>query len=134
MLQAKFFIEAAQMLNNHNNKKELSNTSLAKELHISLTSLREKLAKMGLVSNSSNAGELTQAGKLRGGLIREHKKYGSYITWPEDIKFELVDSHRTASPALLTSTSIGKHFEISAKRTNSILSELGWIKKTIKGC
>jgi hypothetical protein len=27
--------------------------------------------------------------------------------------------------SLLTATSIGKHFEISANRTNSILSELG---------
>lgn len=133
MLQAKYFIEAAQMLNNHNSKKELSNTSLAKELHISLTSLRERLAKMGLVSNSSKAGELTQEGILKGGLIREHKIYGKYIAWPENLKFELADSHRTASPALLTSTSIGKHFKISATRTNSILSELGWIKKDIKG-
>ena len=35
--------------------------------------------------------------------------------------------------SLLTATSIGKHFEISANRTNSILSELGWIKKDVKG-
>jgi len=39
----------------------------------------------------------------------------------------------SAKTPLLTATSIGKHFEISANRTNSILSELGWIKKDVKG-
>ena len=34
---------------------------------------------------------------------------------------------------LLTATTIGKHFGIPANRINSVLSELGWVKKHIKG-
>ncbi len=34
---------------------------------------------------------------------------------------------------LLTATSVAKYFKLPAKRVNSILSELGWIEKNIKG-
>ena len=44
-----------------------------------------------------------------------------------------MDAHRRNTQSLLTSTMIGKSFKISANRTNSVLSELGWIEKAIKG-
>ena len=44
-----------------------------------------------------------------------------------------MDTHRRNTQSLLTSTMIGKHFRISANRTNSILSELGWIEQAGKG-
>ena len=44
-----------------------------------------------------------------------------------------MDTHRRNTQSLLSSTMIGKSFKISANRTNSVLSELGWIEKAIKG-
>jgi len=44
-----------------------------------------------------------------------------------------MDTNRRNTQSLLSSTIIGKHFEISASRTNSVLSELGWIERAIKG-
>ncbi len=38
-----------------------------------------------------------------------------------------------SKPRLINATIVGKHFGISANKINSILSELGWIKKSIKG-
>ena len=34
---------------------------------------------------------------------------------------------------LITATVIGKHFDLSSKKMNYILSELGWIKRGLKG-
>lgn len=121
------------MVEKYDNKKELSTSALAKELHVTTQSLFEKLAEMGLLSRVSNNWELTPAGKIKGGHIRKSKNFGRYLTWPETLKFELQEIHNNVKTSLLTATSIGKHFEISANRTNSILSELGWIKKGIKG-
>lgn len=41
--------------------------------------------------------------------------------------------HRRNTQSFLSSTMIGKSFKISANRANSVLSELGWIEKAIKG-
>ncbi len=41
--------------------------------------------------------------------------------------------NRNKSQTLLSSTNIGKHFVISATKTNLVLSELGWIERAIKG-
>lgn len=34
---------------------------------------------------------------------------------------------------MITATAIGKHFDLSANKMNYVLSELGWIKKGLKG-
>ncbi|OHX34415.1 hypothetical protein BJL95_17250 [Methylomonas sp. LWB] len=37
------------------------------------------------------------------------------------------------APKLLTATVLGQQFELPASKMNYILSELGWIKKGLKG-
>jgi hypothetical protein len=44
-----------------------------------------------------------------------------------------VTDKRDSGQGLINATIVGKHFGISANKINSILSELGWIKKSIKG-
>jgi hypothetical protein len=114
-------------------EKELSTTSLSKELNKSSQDLFKQLADMGLIIRNGNNWDLTASGRVKGGLYREHDKYGRYIVWPYSIKAELDGSLSESGQHLLTSTAIGKHFEISATRTNSILSELGLIEKGVKG-
>ncbi len=114
-------------------RKELSTTALAKEVNKSTQDLFEQLAHMGLIVRTGNTWQLTATGRLKGGLYREHKKYGTYIVWPESIVAELDSTREDVGKKLLTATGIGKIFEVPATRINLILSELGWITKDING-
>ncbi|MCI5179021.1 MAG: glycerol kinase [Candidatus Electrothrix sp. AW3_4] len=79
---------------------------------------------------------LTGKGEERGGDYKESAQYGKYIVWPDTLK---LGNEETTSPPpsttekLFTSTAIGKHFDLSATKINFILSEIGWIKKGLKG-
>lgn len=115
-------------------KKRLSTTSLAKELRITAQALFQRLVEAGLIIRTGDTWELTSLGKSQGGLYKHSEKFRRYIVWPESIVAELEHSHNGASHGLLTATAIGKNFQMSPNRINSILSELGWIKKdVIKG-
>jgi len=113
--------------------KELSTTALAKELNMSTQDLFRQLSDMGWIVRKGDNWELTTAGKQKGGLYREFDKYKRYIVWPESLKDELDDDHSDRGQNFLTSTSIGKYFEMSVTKINLILSELGLIEKSIKG-
>ena len=86
------------------------------------------MVTLGLIQQKDNGWELTEEGKKKGGIVKDSKQYGPYIAWPSN-----VDLNLTISEALITATVIGKHFELSATKANYILSELGWIKKSLKG-
>ncbi len=114
--------------------KEFSTTNLAKELKISTHDMFQKLLELGLIVRNNTDWDLTHMGKSKGGVYKNSEKFGRFIIWPESIKVELERNSEDEKPGMITATSIGKTFNISATRTNSILSELGWIKKdAIKG-
>jgi len=114
--------------------RELSTSNLAKELKMSSQAMFQHLVEVGLIVRSENGWDLTPAGKSKGGLYKHSDKFGRYIVWPESIVGELKESHDDVSHDLLTATAIGNNFEMSPIRINSIMSELGWIKKDpIKG-
>jgi len=108
--------------------KELSATSLAKELNMTLQSVVQILLDMGLIVRNGKVWDLTPTGFSKGGKYRESAQTGRYIVWPKSIITEIDDSNEPSGHPL-TATSIGKSFELPASRLNSILSELGWIKK-----
>jgi hypothetical protein len=113
------------------NSKELSTSALAKELKISTQSMFQRLLEEGFITKNEAVWDLTNAGKSKGGVYKHSDKYGRYIVWPASIIVELEDSHEGTGNNLLTATVIGKSLDIPANRINSILSELGWIKKDI---
>jgi len=121
------------MTSGHNSEKELSTTALGKKLNKTFQETSQQLVDMGLIIRHGSTLELTSIGQSKGGVYKEHDKYGRYIVWPESIIAELSRTHGVTTTNLLTSTSVGKYFEISATRTNSILSELGLIEKGVKG-
>lgn len=108
--------------------KEFSATGLSKELNIPLQSLIQILLDMGLIERNGTIWDLTLLGSAKGGRYRESPQTGRYIIWPQSILTELIEIN-APSEHPLTATSIGKSFELPANRVNSILSELGWIKK-----
>lgn len=106
----------------------LSTTKLAEKYAMQSKELFAQLAALGLIVQNDGAWELTEEGRNKGGIVKDSKQYGPYIAWPDNIDLNL-----TINEALVTATTIGKHFELSATKANYILSELGWIKKSLKG-
>jgi len=118
-------------------QKKISTTQLAKKRGIVQTELFIQLSNQGLMRKDDDKWFLTLAGEQLGG-VHLSGKYGQYVAWPEDVNFELSVTTPnvvlgTSSQKLITATAIGKHFDISSKKMNYVLSELGWIKRGLKG-
>lgn len=115
--------------------KHISTTALAKKIGISANEMFMLLSEAGLIRQESESWTLTDAGLNAGGEYKESARYGQYIVWSEklDINGESIPILSPNSSKLLTSTAIGKHFGLSPNKINFVLSELGWLKKGLKG-
>ena len=119
---------------NNSTDRELSTTVLAKALKMTSKAMFQQLIEVGLIICNGDSWELTQAGKSKGGVYKQHEKWGRYIVWPESIIAELDDARGNQGSNMVTATYISDKFEIPANRINSIMSELGWLAKDpIKG-
>ncbi|MBU0730256.1 MAG: glycerol kinase [Proteobacteria bacterium] len=107
--------------------KQISTTALAKKHNVPPKEMFARLLQMGLIEQKGDVWSLTDQGVKVGGKFVTSQKYGKYITWPEDLNLNIT------SEKLITSTAIGKHYELSANKINYILSELGWVQKVLKG-
>ena len=105
----------------------ISTTALAKKLNISSKELFIQLVQLGFIEKKGEVWSLTNTGVDAGGRFKTSKQYGKYITWPENLALDI------SGEKLITSTEIGKEFQLSANKTNFLLSEIGWIYKGIKG-
>jgi len=108
--------------------KKISTTALSKILSISTKELFTELSNLGYIVKKDNNWALTEDGKDKGGEYTVSTRYGTYIVWPQDLNI-----CNKSSNHIITSTVIGKHFNLSANKINHILSELGWLKKGLKG-
>ncbi|WP_404357051.1 glycerol kinase [Methylotuvimicrobium sp. KM1] len=115
---------------------KISTTKLAKKRGMTSNELFAQLSERGLLKRDKEQWVLTEAGERLGG-VHMNGKYGQYAAWPEDVDFGQTTGAEplagNSNDKLITATAIGKHFELSANKMNYILSELGWIKKGLKG-
>lgn len=119
----------------------ISTSQLAKALGMQVGSVFAQLKDMGLVQKVGEKWELTEAGKQRGGKYLSSEKYGTWIAWPKNvIKVDSSDPNEEAKPFTevaseqhATATTLGRTLNLPARRINSVLSELGWIQKSLKG-
>lgn len=111
--------------------KRLSTTQLAKLRGMPQEQMFGQLTALGLIEKQEDKWQLTDAGVAAGGVYLTGK-YGQYVAWPEDFQLPTVAAKPEAAK-LLTATVLGQQFELSANKMNYILSELGWIKKGLKG-
>lgn len=109
---------------------KISTTQLAKTRGIAQNQLFAQLNALGLIQKDNDQWVLTEVGERLGG-VHLTGKYGQYVAWPEDVNFEASSNSPTEN--LITATTLGKHFDLSPNKMNYILSELGWIKKGLKG-
>ncbi|MEM6428230.1 MAG: glycerol kinase [Deinococcota bacterium] len=116
------------------NIRLVSTTALAKSLGLPSKDLFAYLLTRKYITKDNGAWVLTPEGQATGGAYRESKQYGKYIVWPENLEVHIPTSVQgKPQPKMVTATTIGRAFELSANKINFILSELGWIKKGLKG-
>ncbi len=112
--------------------KKISASVLAKKKGIPTRAMYELLYEAGYLIKQGDKAELTEQGKSAGGETATSKKFGEYMVWPENLKLANAPEG-ISEQRLITATSIGKHFTISATKINYMLSELGWITKSLQG-
>lgn len=108
--------------------KQISTTALAKKFNITSREMFVQLVNLGLIEKKGDVWSLTNEGVNKGGRFIDSKQYGKYISWPDSI-----DLNVTPDEKLITSTVIGKQYNLSANKINFLLSELGWVYKGLKG-
>lgn len=108
--------------------KQISTTALAKKFNITPREMFVQLVNLGLIEKKGDVWSLTNDGVNKGGKFIVSKQYGKYIAWPDNI-----DLNVTPDEKLITSTVIGKQYNLSANKINFLLSELGWVYKGLKG-
>lgn len=128
--------------------KRVSTTALAKRNQLQKKELFSLLEQNGLIQRVDGRITLTSAGKAAGGDYKESRDFGAYVAWPEEFDVTALHARKSEStpPAapekptsppqkegLLTATAVGKQFGVTATKCNYILSELGWLKKGLKG-
>jgi len=117
--------------------KLISTSALAKELATTTRELFSTLIANGWVVEDGGERKLTDAGRQLGGDYKTDTRFGTYIVWPSEIKGKIGNAANDNSPkqanGILTATSLGKTFDVSNQKINLIFSELGWIKKGLKG-
>ncbi|MEA2110600.1 MAG: glycerol kinase [Campylobacterota bacterium] len=113
------------------NIKLISTSQLAKNLSLSKNKLDELLLAIKYIEKNDNGFILTSKGKDKGGELTTHARFGTYIVWPETL--EVTDRTITQGKKYISATAIGSKHNISARKINMILSEIGWIERYLKG-
>lgn len=107
----------------------VSTSMLAQQRGIDAKELFQLFNAKGWIYKKDGQWHLTKEGQIVGGETKYNPKYGEYIVWPYNID---MDKNISASDTI-NSTQIGEAFGLSARRINSILSELGWVEKDEAG-
>jgi len=111
--------------------KLLSTSALAKVIGIPSKELFTKFLSDSLIEKIDDQWSLTPLGIKIGGKYLESKKFGRYIAWPESMA--VAPTMEKQAETRLTARALGANYDLSANKINFILSELGWIQKSIKG-
>ncbi len=72
----------------NDDNKMVSTTQLAKKQGCSSKEMFSRLLEAGFVCRNEETWELTEAGKTKGGVMKQSKRFGDYITWPLPLSIE----------------------------------------------
>lgn len=108
---------------------KLSTTAIAKARDLEPSQLFTELSQSGYINRYQDKWVLTELGKKFGGEYVDHKKFGRFIVWPSNL---VIDDTQTTK-STLSATQIGERVQLSAKKVNQMLLELGWIQKVDQG-
>ncbi|MBA2115847.1 phospholipase D family protein [Bremerella alba] len=68
--------------------KQISTSQLAKQLKRPSKALFSELQEKGWIARNDNNWELTDLGKQKGGEVKNSKRFGDYITWPQNVSLD----------------------------------------------
>lgn len=108
---------------------KISTSALAKLRNIEAKQLFHDLKTAGYINRADEIWVLTELGRKFGGEYLEHKKFGPFIVWPQNLLIDLT----ATSGKTFSATQIGQRFTLNAKKINQLLQELGWIAKKDNG-
>lgn len=111
--------------------KKISTSALAKKLGKTSRQLFSELEGLGWIKREGEQWGLTAKGEFEQGSFRDSERYGRYIVWPERLK-----EHRAlvnSEDKFTSAKGLGLKTRLDARRVNSLLAELGWIKPWLKG-
>jgi len=111
--------------------KLISTSALAKKLSISKHQLDELLLAAKYIIQTDDGYKLTELGIQNSGETKKHAKFGEYIVWEENI--EILNKLISQGKEFFSSTKIATKYNLSARKINMILSEIGFIEKYLKG-
>lgn len=111
--------------------KLISTSALSKKLSIPKHNLDEILMTAGLIEKDGEGFRLTKKGEENGACWHTHAKFGTYIVWPENIS--LPEEVLFENKEHLNATNIANKYNLSARKINMMLSEIGWIERYLKG-
>ena len=112
--------------------KKLSTSALARELGIDVQQLFSTLKSYGWIKKIDEGWALTGKGEFEGGEYVFSRRFGRYIVWPPElVNHPLLDA--LEDNRRLTAAVIGKRYDLTARETNRLLAELGWIKSSPQG-
>ncbi|HIQ27800.1 MAG TPA: glycerol kinase [Sulfurovum sp.] len=113
------------------NIKLISTSALAKKMGIPKKKLDEMLLAVKYISKEEKGFSLTALGIEKSGCMKNHAKFGDYIAWDENI--EIPNKLIIQGKEFYSSTKIATKYNLSARKINMILSEIGFIEKYLKG-
>lgn len=111
--------------------KYISTSALSKKLSISKSKLDEMLLAANFIIRDENGFSLTDLGIENSGCMKSHPRFGDYIAWDENI--EIPNKLVTQGKEFFSSTKIASQYNLSARKINMTLSEIGFIEKYLKG-
>ena len=111
--------------------KLISTSALSKKLSIPKNTLDEILIATGFLEKDVDGFKLTKKAEDNGACWHTHTRFGTYIVWPENIS--LPDKALTEHKEHLNATNIADKYNLSARKINMMLSEIGWIQRYLKG-
>lgn len=111
--------------------KTYSRSALADALDLSLKEITEIMINAGWILQDGDSWKLTAKGDFEGGSLKESKKYGSYLVWPESVlQHAVFNIERDES---ISASDIGKSVGLSPRLVNLLLQHCGWLKRVHKG-
>lgn len=113
--------------------KSITTSTLAKERNIESKELYKILTSKGFIYKKDDKWNLTNEGKLAGGELKNSPQHGPYFIWPENIDLEKKSNDQSAKLKYFSATQLGEKFDVSNRKINLILNELGWVQKTVAG-
>ncbi|SFV63460.1 hypothetical protein MNB_SV-6-622 [hydrothermal vent metagenome] len=113
------------------NIKLISTSALAKKLSMSKHQLDELLLAAKYIVKNDDGFKLTELGIQNSGSMKKHAKFGEYIVWDENM--EIPNKPINQGKEFYSSTKIATRYNLSARKVNLILSEIGFIEKYLKG-